>query len=46
MAAPNGRPYSVMAFTVIDKRITAIHVLADPDRLRRLDLPRIPPPPH
>jgi RNA polymerase sigma-70 factor, ECF subfamily len=44
MAAPNGRPYSVMAFTVRDGKITAIDILADPDRLRRLDLPPAPPP--
>ncbi|MEH6375583.1 sigma-70 family RNA polymerase sigma factor [Streptomyces sp. KLMMK] len=34
----NGNPVSVMAFTVTNGRITAIEVLADPDRLRRLDL--------
>ncbi|MEQ4301095.1 RNA polymerase sigma factor SigJ [Plantactinospora sp. B6F1] len=33
-----GRPLSVMAFTVTDGRIAAIDVIADPDRLRRLDL--------
>ena len=44
VAAPNGRPYSVMAFTVTDEKISAIHILADPDRLRRLDLPRVPQP--
>ncbi|GHJ34433.1 DNA-directed RNA polymerase sigma-70 factor [Streptomyces sp. TS71-3] len=33
-----GRPVSVMAFTVTAGRITAIDVLTDPDRLRRLDL--------
>jgi RNA polymerase sigma factor (sigma-70 family) len=43
LAAPNGRPYSVMAFTVTDSKITAIHILADPDRLRCLDLPLISP---
>jgi RNA polymerase sigma factor (sigma-70 family) len=46
VAAPNGRPYSVMAFTVTGGKITAVHILADPDRLRRLDLPLNPPPPH
>jgi RNA polymerase sigma factor (sigma-70 family) len=35
----NGRPYSVMAFTVAGGRIVAVDVLADPDRLARLDLP-------
>ncbi|WP_405087345.1 hypothetical protein [Microbispora sp. NBC_01389] len=34
----NGRPLSVMAFTVTDGRIAAIDVLTDPDRLARLDL--------
>jgi RNA polymerase sigma-70 factor (ECF subfamily) len=42
VTAPNGRPYSVMAFTVTGSKITAVHILADPDRLRRLDLPRSP----
>ena len=40
LAAPNGRPYSVMAFTITGRKIIAIHILADPDRLRHLDLPR------
>lgn len=30
-----GRPFTVMAFTVTDGAITAIHVLTDPDRLAR-----------
>jgi hypothetical protein len=30
LGAPQGRPYSVMAFTVADGRIAAIDVLADP----------------
>ncbi|MFL6051639.1 MAG: RNA polymerase sigma factor SigJ [Actinoallomurus sp.] len=34
----NGRPLSVMAFTVTDGRIAAIDVLADPERLGGLDL--------
>jgi RNA polymerase sigma factor (sigma-70 family) len=34
----NGRPLSVMAFTVTDGRIAAIDVLADPARLAELDL--------
>jgi RNA polymerase sigma-70 factor (ECF subfamily) len=34
-----GRPVCVMAFTVTGGKITAIDALADPDRLRRLDLP-------
>ncbi|MGS2618406.1 RNA polymerase sigma factor SigJ [Micromonospora sp. LZ34] len=34
----NGRPLSVMGFTVTDGRIVAIDVLSDPDRLAALDL--------
>ena len=34
----NGEPFSVMGFTVRDGRIVEIDVLADPERLRRLDL--------
>ncbi len=35
---PDGRPYSVMAFTVARGKIAEIDVLADPERLARLDL--------
>jgi RNA polymerase sigma factor (sigma-70 family) len=38
IVAPNGSPFSVMAFTVRGGRITAIDSLVDPDRLRRLHL--------
>ena len=34
----NGRPVSVMSFTVADGKITAIDALTDPVRLARLDL--------
>jgi hypothetical protein len=34
----DGRPVSVMAFTVVDGRIVGIDALADPDRLAALDL--------
>jgi RNA polymerase sigma factor (sigma-70 family) len=34
----NGQPFSVMGFTVRDGRIVEIDVLADPERLRQLDL--------
>jgi RNA polymerase sigma factor (sigma-70 family) len=34
----NGRPLFVMVFTVANKRIIAVDVLADPDRLEELDL--------
>jgi RNA polymerase sigma factor (sigma-70 family) len=38
VVAPQGRPFSVMGFTVVDGRIAAIDALADPDRLARLDI--------
>jgi RNA polymerase sigma-70 factor (ECF subfamily) len=38
VVAPHGRPFSVMAFTVTNGKITQIDVLADPDRLAQLDL--------
>jgi RNA polymerase sigma-70 factor (ECF subfamily) len=34
----NGRPFAVMGFTVTNGRIVALDVLADPERLRQLDL--------
>ncbi len=37
----DGQPQSVMGFTVTDGRIVAIDALADPDRLRDLDLSAI-----
>ncbi|MFI5528063.1 sigma-70 family RNA polymerase sigma factor [Kitasatospora sp. NPDC051853] len=39
LVEPDGRPYSLMAFTVRDGRITEIAILADRERLARLDLP-------
>jgi ketosteroid isomerase-like protein len=39
VVAPDGRPFSVMAFTVRDGRIVAIDSLSDPTRLAQLDLP-------
>jgi len=39
--APDSRPFAVMGFTISGERITAIHVLVDPERLNQLDL-RIP----
>jgi RNA polymerase sigma factor (sigma-70 family) len=36
--SPDGSPFSVVALTVRGDRIVAIDVLADPDRLRELDL--------
>jgi RNA polymerase sigma-70 factor (ECF subfamily) len=34
----DGQPFSVMGFTVTNGKIIAINVLADPTRLRQLDL--------
>jgi RNA polymerase sigma-70 factor (ECF subfamily) len=34
----DGAPFSVIGFTVVGDRITAIDILSDPDRLARLDL--------
>src|SRR5262249_25623502 len=39
LVAPGGRPFSVIAFTVVDGLITRIDSIADPERLARLDLP-------
>ena len=36
--APDGSPFAVVALTVKGGRIVAIDILADPDRLGRLDL--------
>ena len=36
--APDGRPFSVMGFTVRGGKIAEIDILADPERLRQLDL--------
>ena len=36
--APDGTPFAVVALTVRGGRIVALDVLADPDRLRQLDL--------
>ena len=38
VVAPRGRVFSVMAFTVRDGKIVAIDGLADPERLKELDL--------
>jgi RNA polymerase sigma-70 factor, ECF subfamily len=38
VVAPHGQPFSVMAFTVTRGKIVEIDVLADPARLRQLDL--------
>ncbi|GAB2632102.1 RNA polymerase sigma factor SigJ [Streptomyces capparidis] len=38
VATAEGRPVSVMAFTITGERIVAIDILTDPERLARLDL--------
>jgi len=38
LVAPDGRPFSVMAFTVVGGRVVAIDSLSDPERLASLDL--------
>jgi RNA polymerase sigma-70 factor (ECF subfamily) len=38
VAAANGQPVSVMAFTIRGGRIVALDILTDPERLRQLDL--------
>jgi RNA polymerase sigma-70 factor (ECF subfamily) len=38
VVTPQGRPFSVMGFTVTDGRIVAIDALSDPERVRALDL--------
>jgi RNA polymerase sigma factor (sigma-70 family) len=38
IVAPGGRPFSVMGFTITGGKIVEIDILADPERLRQLDL--------
>jgi RNA polymerase sigma factor (sigma-70 family) len=38
LIAPKGEPYALLAFTVVGDKIVEIDILADPDRLRALDL--------
>jgi RNA polymerase sigma factor (sigma-70 family) len=38
VVAPRGRPFAVIGFTVARGKIAEIDILADPDRLRQLDL--------
>jgi RNA polymerase sigma-70 factor (ECF subfamily) len=38
VVVPRGRPYSVIGFTIRNEKIVEIDGLADPDRLRQLDL--------
>jgi RNA polymerase sigma-70 factor (ECF subfamily) len=39
LVAPHGQPFAVIALTIQNDKITEIDILADPDRLNRLDLP-------
>ncbi|MCF3129689.1 RNA polymerase sigma factor SigJ [Streptomyces olivochromogenes] len=41
ITAPDDRPLSVTAVTVADGRITGMYILADPERLARLELPAL-----
>ena len=34
----DGEPFSVLGFTIRERKIVEIDILADPERLRRLDL--------
>lgn len=38
VTVPEGRPFSVIGFTITNGTIVEIDILADPDRLSRLDL--------
>jgi RNA polymerase sigma-70 factor (ECF subfamily) len=38
VVVPQGRPFSVMGFTVKDGKIVEIDVITDPERLAELDL--------
>ena len=38
VSVEDGRPMSVTAFTIVEGRITEIDRLADPDRMRRVEL--------
>ena len=40
---PDGRVFSVIAFTVAGGRVIEMDILADPERLNRLDLSAIEP---
>lgn len=35
---PNGRPFSIMSFTIVGGRVVEMHALTDPERLARLEL--------
>ena len=35
---PDGQPFAVLAFTVTDGKVVEIDILADPARLKQLDM--------
>jgi len=37
----DGRPFSVLGFTIAGGKIVEMDILADPERLSRLDLPAL-----
>ena len=41
VTAPGGQPYSIVGFTIRHGKIVEIDILADPERLSRLDLSAI-----
>jgi RNA polymerase sigma factor (sigma-70 family) len=41
LIAPEGKPFALNAYTVVDDKITAIHILADQARISQLDLPAV-----
>jgi RNA polymerase sigma factor (sigma-70 family) len=44
LVAPHGQPFALIGLTTQNDKITEIDILADPDRLNRLDLPAPPAP--
>ena len=38
---PDGRPFAVLGFTIAGGKVVEIDILADPERLSRLDLSAI-----
>jgi RNA polymerase sigma-70 factor (ECF subfamily) len=38
---PDGRVLSVIGFTVVGGKVVEMDILADPDRIARLDLPAV-----
>ena len=38
---PDGRPFSILGFTIAGGKIVEIDILADPERISRLDLPAV-----